>query len=115
MNLESLKEDLHLIRKDLESRYTTPLHGKCIESSDLVLNYLKSKKIEAIAVEGWCLYDDEYYGSDRPYDAHTWVEVPSLGIIIDLTLDQFQAGMNENIPSVFIGPLPDFLKYEEPR
>lgn len=112
---ESFREDLLLIRKDLETKYSTPLFGKCIESSELVLNYLSSKKIKAVVIEGWCLYDDEHYGSDRPYDEHTWVEIPSLGIIVDLTLDQFQAGINDTIETVFIGPLPYFLKYKEPK
>lgn len=34
---------------------------------------------------------------------HYWVEIESLGIIIDVTADQFQDLVKENIPDVFVG------------
>lgn len=34
---------------------------------------------------------------------HYWVEIESLGIIIDITADQFQRLVKEKIPDVFIG------------
>lgn len=105
------------IRTALDIENEHGLHGKCIEASDSIVSRLKDIGIEAVAVEGWCIYDDEYYGSDRPYDEHTWVEAQVDGktLFIDVTLDQFQAGMDDPIPAICIGEVPDFLVLREPK
>src|SRR5690606_28756893 len=106
------------VRTELESKYELPLYGKCIEASDLIESKLKELGLAVTSREGWCLYEDEYYGSDRSYDEHTWCEVEIAGretpLVVDVTLDQFQGGFFEELPRIFVGPLPEFFQYEEP-
>lgn len=105
------------VRSAIVLKYPQGLHGACIEASDLIVAKLRAIGVEAANVEGWCLYDDEYYGSDRPYDEHTWVQA-SIGeesIFIDVTLDQFQGGMDDFIAPIVIGEVPTFLVLDEPK
>ena len=75
------------IRDEMVSVYGEDLAGYCIEASEIIVDRLQNELgIEAKAVEGWCRFDDESYGSDHPWDPHTWVEIPSLGLYVDLTL-----------------------------
>lgn len=106
------------VRKNLELRFLYPgLAGTCIEASESIVQELAAVKVKARTVEGWCLYDDEHYGSDRSYDEHTWVEVDAGDdvLFVDVTLDQFQPGMNDPIEPVVIGEMPRFLVLDEPR
>jgi len=112
---EYIVEHLYELRSYLEEKYSNNIEGKCVESSELVFNYLNTQNIKSIIIEGYCKYDDDSSCSDRDYDEHTWVEIPSLNLIIDLTLDQFSFGIDMDIPKVYIGNLPYFLKYEEPK
>lgn len=117
MDLDEIKMFLEIVRADVVSQHGEDnLHGTCIEASELISKELNKHGIKNTIVEGWCLYDDENYGSDRPYDEHTWVEIVSQGktIVLDVTLDQFKYGMDEPIPPVYIGEKPEFLVYEEP-
>lgn len=105
------------IREYMEDKYGigTDLAGQCIEASELIAYILNSFGIQAKTVEGWCLYDDMYYGSDVPYDAHTWVEAN--GFYIDVTADQFNPGMgkeNEFPGVIFRRGLPYGMQYDEP-
>ena len=73
--------------------------------------------IQAKTVEGWCQFDDEHYGSDRPWDPHTWIEIPDLNLYIDITADQFNYGMakeNEYGPVIVQQGLPHGMRYDEP-
>ena len=94
----------------------TCLAGHCIDASDRIVELLSNIGIKAKTIEGWCVYDDEYYGSDRPYDEHTWVELDD-GTYIDVTADQFNDGMwDENkLPEIIIGNKPDCMVYNEPE
>lgn len=93
----------------------TNLAGHCIEASDRIVELLAEIDVKAKAVEGWCIYDDEYYGSDRPYDEHTWVELED-GYYIDVTADQFNPGMWEGneLEEIVIGRKPTCMVYDEP-
>lgn len=106
------------VRKEMVEKYGEFLGGKCIEASDRIVEKLSTVLgVEAVTVEGWCQYDDECYGSDRPWDEHTWVEVPSLGLYIDVTADQFNYGMDvENeYPEILVREgLPHGMRYNEP-
>lgn len=117
MDLDQIKMFLEIVREDLVSQHGKDnLHGTCIEASELISKELNKQGIKNTIVEGWCVYDDENYGSDRPYDEHTWVEIESQGkvIVLDVTLDQFKYGIDEPIPPIYIGEKPDFLVYDEP-
>lgn len=110
------------VRKELETQYRYPegsygLCGTCIEASESIVRKLTEVAVKARTVEGWCLYDDESYGSDRCYDEHTWVEVDAgEGVLfVDVTLDQFQPAMSDRIDPVVIGETPRFLVLEQPR
>lgn len=87
--------------------------GICIDASDYIVERLSEKGIEAKAIEGWMTYEDEEYGTDRPYDEHTWVEVGEL--MIDVTIDQFQGGCYTKLPAIYIGDKHEFLTYSEPE
>ena len=106
------------VRNEMVSTYGEDLAGYCIEASDKIAEKISSYLgLNAQAVEGWCRFDDEHYGSDRPWDPHTWVEVPSLGIYIDATADQFNYGMcsENNFPEVIVQKgLPHGMVYDEP-
>ena len=114
----TIRDMLKTVRKYLEDKYGTGtnLTGHCIEASELVILLLKSMNYrDAKAVEGWCSFDDEYYGSDRPYDPHTWVECGKY--YIDVTADQFNPGMWGNHqfkPVIFKVGLPHGMSYTEP-
>ena len=105
-------------RAAMEKCYGEDLAGKCIESSEKVVEYLSSQLgLDAVTVEGWCQFDDECYGSDRPWDPHTWAEIPSLNLYIDITADQFNYGMareNEFPPVLVCSGLPHGMRYDEP-
>lgn len=117
MDLDEIKMFLEIVRSEVVSKYGEGnIHGSCIEASEMISKELTKHGIKNQTIEGWCQYDDESYGSDRPYDEHTWVEIVHQGktIILDVTLDQFQAGIDEDIPPIYVGELPEFLVYDEP-
>lgn len=113
----------HQVRKYFEKDYgvDTDLCGYCIEASEVVSAMLKFAGINSRTVEGWCEFDDEYYGSDRPYDPHTWVEIDvkssNRPIYVDITADQFNPGMYKENEfkgvTISIG-LPHGMTYDEP-
>lgn len=106
------------VRAEMIQLYGNDLAGKCIEASEKIVKKIFSiLGIEAVAVEGWCRYDIEDYGSDRPWDPHTWVEVPPLNLYIDVTADQFNYGMyseNDFPPVIVRKGLPFGMCYSEP-
>ena len=106
------------VRNEIVDKYGdgTNLSGHCIEASDRIVELLAEKGISAKAIEGWCMYDDEYYGSDRPYAEHTWVELND-GTYIDVTADQFNVAMySENkLSNIIIGYIPECMVYNEPE
>lgn len=106
------------VRKEMVDKYGigTNLAGRCIEASDRIVELLNEKGIEAKTVEGWCIFDDDSYGSDRPYDEHTWVELEN-GTYIDVTAEQFNPGMwTENeLPEIIVGTKPECMVYDEPE
>lgn len=110
-----------IVRKVFEDRIGTgtDLCGYCIMASELLLGIYVSLGYMGRTVEGWCEFDDEYYGSDRPYDEHTWLElfVNNKKLYIDITADQFNPGMyKENeYPAITINMgLPHGMSYSEP-
>lgn len=106
------------VRDEMVERYGPDLQGKCIEASErLVKRLSESLNLEAITVAGWCRFDDEHYGSDRPWDPHTWVEIPTLNLYVDITADQFNWGMfteNDYSPVTICQGLPHGMQYNEP-
>ena len=77
-NLMSQIESIaKIVRRVFEDRIGTgtDLCGYCIWASELLLGIYVSLGYMGRTVEGWCEFDDEYYGSDRPYDEHTWLEL----------------------------------------
>lgn len=93
------------------------LAGHCIEASEIIVKVLSYFSIGAKTLEGWCIYDIEDYGSDCPYDAHTWVELTDSDTYIDVTADQFNFGMFEenNFDGIIIKQgLPHGMVYDEP-
>ena len=110
-----------IVRKVFEDRIGTgtDLCGHCIRASELLLGIYVSLGYMGRTVEGWCEFDDEYYGSDRPYDEHTWLELfaNNKKLYIDITADQFNPGMyKENeYPAITISMgLPHGMSYSEP-
>lgn len=98
----------------------TNLAGHCIEASEFIataINIVFKDKV-AQTVEGWCLYDDEDYGSDRPYSEHTWVSTRLKGFeYLDVTADQFNVAMdssNEFKNIVYGHKLPHGIMLEQP-
>ena len=106
------------VREEMVSIYGEDLAGYCIEASEKIEKKLKDQiGLDVKTVEGWCRFDDECYGSDRPWDPHTWVDVPSLNLYIDVTADQFNYGMaTENeFPAIIVQEgLPHGMQYDEP-
>ena len=106
------------VRADLEARYELPLYGYCMEATDLIVAALQAKGFQATSCEGWCAYEDEDYGTSRPWEAHTWCEVLLPGssepLIVDVTVDQFEGGFYEELPKILVGPLPSYFTYDEP-
>lgn len=117
-SVEAVREIAKDIRREMESIHGEDLAVNCIEASEKIVEALSERLgIEAITVEGWCRYDDECYGSDRPWDPHTWVEVSGLGLYVDVTADQFNYGMafeNEFSEVIVQKGLPYGMQYEEP-
>lgn len=112
INLKSLATK---VRNDLEKEYGSDLTGHCVEASDNLLSALKAVGIAARIVEGWCVWDDDRWGSDTPYGEHTWVELQD-GTYIDVTADQFNPGMDADrkYPKILIFKgLPWGMRYEE--
>ena len=105
-------------RSEMQALYGDDLAGHCIEASGRIAARLSSDlRIAAKTVEGWCQFDDGMYGSDRPWDPHTWVELPDYGLYVDVTADQFNYGMsreNEFLPVIVQKGLPHGMRYEEP-
>lgn len=123
VNKETILSYIKEIRKVMEYNYGTgtDLCGECIEASEIIATALRFIGLKNCkTVEGWCEFDDEYYGSDRPYDPHTWVEIPlpnSKPIYIDITADQFNPGMFEGTkypPVIICNGLPHGMSYTEP-
>lgn len=116
--IDSIESIVHGVRNEMTAQYGDNLSGHCIEASEKIVELLSGQLgLDAVTVEGWCRYDDESYGSDHPWDPHTWVEVPSLGLYIDATADQFNYGMDaeSQFPDVIIQKgLPYGMQYEEP-
>lgn len=106
------------VRRDMTSTYGSDLAGYCIEASERIVHALSEQLgITARTVEGWCRFDDECYGSDRPWDPHTWAEIPSLKLYVDITADQFNCGMdleNEFSDVIVQEGLPHGMQYTEP-
>lgn len=82
------------MRNFMEKNYgvETDLAGHCIEASEYLAKILGCFNIRNTkVVEGYCLWENEDYGSDRPYDEHTWLEIDSR-YYLDITADQFNVG-----------------------
>lgn len=99
----------------------TDLCGYCIEASEELVRRLRSIGFLAETREGWVEYTDPHAGYQRPYDAHTWVEVV-IGfdrhdyrvLIVDVTGDQFNCGRcpEDQLPGIMISPvLPKGYQY----
>jgi hypothetical protein len=107
------------VRDYIELSYgvRTDIAGRCIEASELIVEILKCLGFKTTkTVEGWCLFDNQDYGSDRPYDEHTWVEIKD--IYIDVTADQFNVAMyadTEFKPIIIQKGLPHGMRYYEPE
>lgn len=116
LQIEQLTEIAKNVRAKMENEYGEDLQGKCIEASELLANEIKKEISEDVKiVEGWCQYDDEYYGSEHPWDPHTWVEIGD--IYIDTTADQFNHGMykeNDFKKIIVQKGLPHGMRYDEP-
>ena len=64
------------VRNAMEEKHgEDTLYGSCIEASELLVAEFERMGLHARTVEGWCAWDEESYGSSRPYDEHTWCEV----------------------------------------
>lgn len=107
------------VRDALESKYPMPLYGRCVEATEIIVEKLIDSGFEAESREGWCLYEDEDYGTSHPYDEHTWCEVSIPGrtnvLVVDVTLDQFQGGFFQELPRVYVGEMPSFFQYSRPE
>lgn len=104
------------IRTKLDKKHKGDrLYGECVKASELVKKALTKAGIKCKIVKGWCIYDDSRSCSDRDYDEHTWVEVSKTNLIVDITLDQFEFYIYDQIPKIFIAELPRFLEYSKPR
>lgn len=44
---------------------------------------------------------------------HFWLEVVETGDVLDVTADQFETPDGAKMPSVYIGPLPEWYKVKE--
>lgn len=114
------------LRKIFEELYgkETDIAGYCIQASELLQAIYKVYGIQSKTVEGWCEYDDEYYGQDRPYDEHTWLEISlnnqnkfKQSLYVDITADQFNNGMyieNQFDGVIIRTGLPHGMSYREP-
>lgn len=108
------------MRNLLEKRYGTgtDLCGRCIEASSYLETILRTFGVTDIKqVEGWCLFEDEDYGSDRPYDEHTWLELGNGKYYLDITADQFNPAFfgKEHFKSIeFRCGVPKEMMHTEP-
>lgn len=117
-----IKTTAEILRESLVKQYgsSTDLCGHCIEASELLRDIFSTMGIPCHTIEGWCEFDDEYYGSDRPYDPHTWLEIPRRGgksVYVDITADQFNPGMYEETKYdgiIIQFGLPHGMRYDEP-
>lgn len=120
-NKELINNTTKIVRNYMERIYGTgtSLAGRCIEASEYIATILRYFGIkDAKTVEGWCIYDDEDYGSSIPYDAHTWVELNNGKVYIDVTADQFNSGMeqeNSFAPIIIKNGLPHGIRYDKPE
>ena len=95
---DTIEKVAKVMRHILEKNYGTgtDLSGRCIEASSYLEAILRIFGVTDIKqVEGYCLYEDEYYGSDRPYGEHTWVELGNGKYYLDITADQFNPAFFE--------------------
>ena len=122
--LEVVNYIANRLRSVFEKAYgiNTDLCGYCIQASEMLQAIYKVYNIQSKTVEGWCEFDDEYYGSDRPYDPHTWLEILLKGqmkpLYVDITADQFNPGMykeNEFSGVIINLGLPHGMTYDEPE
>ena len=101
------------VRKQILDKYgDTQLH--CVEASEILSEKLTQSGFENKIVEGWCSYDDYSNCSDRSYDEHTWVELAD-GTYVDVTADQFEYFIDDEIPEIIIDVKPYYMSYEEPE
>ena len=118
---EMMESVVKTVRHYMEITYGTgtDLAGRCIEASEYIKKIFKYLGyIDVETVEGWCLFDSEDYGSDVPYDPHTWVEIDQGKIYIDVTADQFNPGMfieNYYKPIIVNRGLPHGMMHNEPE
>ena len=95
-------------------KYSGELYGKCIETSDRIVKRLSTVGIKAYTFECWCVFDDENYGSDRPWGEHTLV-ITDKGLVVDVTADQFNCAMEDKYKELEIGTkLPNKMTFYEP-
>lgn len=94
----------------------TDLAGYCIQTSEYIKTVLTLLNFKNVRTkEGWCRYDLDDYGSDCPWDPHTWCEYEDY--YLDITADQFNYGMyceNEFPPVIFQKGLPHGMQYTCP-
>lgn len=118
-DLNQINRIANMVRKFMVDNYGTgtDLAGHCIEASEYIVTIAKFLGFKnARTVEGWCRWDADDYGSDRPYDPHTWAEI--CGIYVDVTADQFNCGMykGNEYRGVILGKgLPHGMRYDEPQ
>ncbi len=117
-----LRQVATAVRRYIDVRYDGDTAGTCIEASELIKSVATRLGIPGMSViEGWCRWDDDCYGSDRPYDPHTWAEcrLPDSPVpyYVDVTADQFNYGMapENEFPEVIVTrDRPSAMRYEEP-
>lgn len=118
---ENFRKELLEVATDIRNKmvelytdkYGLNLCGKCIEASDLIVEKLAKKGIEAKTVEGWCIYEDDSSCSDRCFDEHTWVECKNY--YIDVTADQFNSCMINALADIYVTEdRPSCMVYEKP-
>lgn len=101
MEMKNIASD---VRKVLDEKYGDYLAGKCVEATEMISELLQKQGYFVRLVEGWAIYDFFETCSSRPYDPHTWLEV-SLDnevYLVDVTLDQFQPFIEEEIEKVIV-------------
>mgnify|MGYP005761674477 CR=1 FL=1 len=107
---------LPIIRKHILKLHNDTA-GNCIEAAEYIAFIFTKLGLKTITEEGYCLYDCEDYGSDHPYDEHTWAFIKEKNIYLDVTLDQFNYGMyteNEYADIVVEMGLPHGIMREKP-
>jgi len=88
--------------------------GRCIEASERIIEEIAKLGGKAKLIEGWVDFYDWEGCTDCSYDPHSWVEYE--GLIIDVTGDQFNMYMYDNMPDIYIGTeLPEGWCEEEPE